>query len=105
MTYSFNQAFTTLESGIQALLPQPLSSGAQSAISNVITQNANATQKDVFQALYNDVNTNGSYGVTHTDLYLYVLAEISQVNGSNKLEPKSGVDKVIFFRDATEKSV
>lgn len=77
MAYSFNQTFTGLDSDVLSVLPGSFSSAALDAIDVVTSNNQSATQKDVIQALYNDVE-NGTSGVQHEDLYLYVLAEISQ---------------------------
>ena len=90
MVYRFNQSFTPLEAEILALLPQQLSSAALNVINTTVSTHPSATQKDVLQALYNNVTAHGGSApnVMHADLYLYVFAELSQANGS-ELVPKT----------------
>lgn len=82
MTYDFNQAYVTLDSNLLAVLPSPLSIEALSVIDGVTSHDPLATKRDVLQALYDDVFGNPILGVRHEDLYIYIFAELSQLNGS-----------------------
>ncbi|MEZ5918836.1 MAG: hypothetical protein R3D66_02605 [Alphaproteobacteria bacterium] len=95
MTYDFNQAYVTLDFNLLAILPSPLSIEALSVIDEVTSHAPLAIERDVLQALYDDVFGNPILGVRHEDLYIYIFAELSQLNGSNEPEPKTGVDQCL----------
>ncbi|MGH1404912.1 MAG: calcium-binding protein, partial [Alphaproteobacteria bacterium] len=87
MPYTFNQAYVPIATDVLDTLPHSLSVDAQYVINQYVIANPEATQKDVLEALYDDV-VSGSLGVEHEDLYLFVFSQMSEVV-DGALVPKS----------------
>lgn len=92
MAYSFDQAFVTLDFDITDQIFPFSSPDALDLIYDYAAANPNATEKDILEALHDDVTSN-TPTISYADLYRYILAEISQLDAEGYLIPATGVDK------------